>query len=135
MKPHRVPSRLGFPGNLVWHRMRAADGELYLRADERAFLRGFLAGLAPPGTLPWVRFHPAAEALFYADLDGVEIRVSQPVFREQQPDWLLVRTSRWAQSQSSARKLLARAGIDPADPSHTILKRGETERWYAIRLE
>ena len=122
---HRVPNPLGFPGNLSWHRMRVSDGEPYLRADERAFVRGFLTRLAPPGELPLVRFHPAAEALFYADLDGVEIRVSEPVFREQPPDWLLVRTSRFAASESFARKLLARAGIDPADPAHWILQRGE----------
>ncbi len=126
---HRVPNPLGFPGNLVWHRMRVSDGEPYLRADERAFVRGFLSRLAPPGTLPLVRFHPAAEALFYADLDGVEIRISEPLFREQQPDWHLVRTSRWGRTGRFARELLARAG---EGPPHRILLRGETERWYAI---
>jgi hypothetical protein len=132
---HRVPNPVGFPGNLVWHRMRVSDGEPYLRGDERAFLRGFLTRLAPPGSLPRVRFHPAAEALFYADLDGVEIRVSEPVLREQQHDWLLVRISRWGRMGSYTRGLLERAGIDPADPAQPILQRGETERWYAIRLE
>ena len=130
---HRVPNPLGFPGNLVWHRMRVSDGEPYLRADERAFLRGFLTRLAPPGALPRVRFHPAAEALFYADLDGVEIRVSEPVFREQQPDWLLVRTSRWARTRSFARELLARAGIDPGGPgAQRSSSAAGRERWYAI---
>jgi hypothetical protein len=132
---HRVPDPIGYPGNLVWHRMRVSDGEPYLRADERAFLRSFLIRLAPPGRLPRVRFHPAAEALFYADLDGVEIRVSEPVFREEQPDWLLLRTGRWGRGRAYTRELLERAGIDPADPAQPILQRGETERWYAIRIQ
>ena len=132
---HRIPDPIGFPGNVVWHRMRFPDGEPYLRADERAFVRDFLTGLAPPGELPLVRFHPAAEALFYADLDGVEIRVCEPVFREQRPDWMLLRTSRWRGSGSIERALFARAGIDPSDEAHRILQRGETERWYAVRLE
>ena len=132
---HRVPNPIGFPGNVVWHRMRFSDGEPYLRTDERAFVRGFLVGLAPPGELPWVRFHPAAEALFYADLDGVEIRVSEPVFREQQPDAYLLRTSRWRGAGSLERALFERAGIDPTDEAHRILQRGDTERWYAVRLE
>ncbi|HEY8154755.1 MAG TPA: hypothetical protein VII72_11560 [Myxococcota bacterium] len=130
---HRVPNPVGFPGNVVWHRMRFSDGEPYLRADERARVRGFLAALAPPGELPLVRFHPAAEALFYADLDGVEIRVSEPVFREQPPDWYLLRTSCWRSSGSIQRALFARAGIDPSDQAHRILERGDTERWFAVR--
>jgi hypothetical protein len=130
---HRVPNPLGYPGNLVWHGMRVSDGEPYLREEERAFVRGFLTRLGPPGTLPRVRFHPAAEALFYADLDGVEIRVSEPVFREESQDWLMVRVSRWRRMGSHTRGLLERAGIDPADPAQTILRRGETERWYAAR--
>jgi hypothetical protein len=113
--------------------MRFPDGEPYLRADERARVRDFLIALAPPGALPLVRFHPAAEALFYADLDGVEIRVSEPVFRDQQPDWYVLRTSRWRGSGSLERALFARAGIDPSDRTHRILERGETERWFAVR--
>ena len=132
---HRVPDPIGFPGGVVWHRMRFSDGEPYLRADERAFVRDFLIGLAPPGELPLVRFQPAAEALFYADLDGVEIRVSEPVFHEQLPDWYLLRTSRWRGSGSLERALFARAGIDPSDRAHRILERGETERWYAVKPE
>jgi hypothetical protein len=132
---HRVPNPIGFPGNLVWHRMRFSESEPYLRDEERAFVRDFLVGLAPPGELPWVRFHPAAEALFYADLDGVEIRVSEPVFREQPPDWYLLRTSRWRASGRIERALFARAGIDPSDEAHRILQRGDSERWYAVRPE
>jgi len=132
---HRVPNPIGFPGNVVWHRMRFSNGEPYLRADERASVRDFLIGLAPPGRLPRVRFHPAAEALFYADLDGVEIRISEPIFRERQPDWYVLRTSRWRGSGSIERALFARAGIDPSDRTHRILERGETERWFAVRVE
>ena len=132
---HRVPNPIGFPGNVVWHRMRFSEGEPYLRGEERAFVREFLVGLAPPSELPRVRFHPAAEALFYADLDGVEIRVSEPVFREQPPDWYLLRTSRWRASGRIERALFARAGIDPAEESNRILQRGATERWYAVRPE
>jgi len=129
---HRVPNPLGYPGNLVWHRMRVSDGEPYLRDDERAFLRDFLTRLAPPGERPRVRFVPAAEALFYADLDGVEIRVSEPVFREEQPDWILLRASRWG-SRGSFERALQRAGADAPGAAPPILTRGETERWYAVR--
>ncbi len=132
---HRVPDPFGFPSNVVWHRMRFSEGEPYLRGDERAFVRDFLVGLAPPGELPWVRFHPAAEALFYADLDAVEIRVSEPIFREHRPDWYLLRTSRWRGAGGLQRALFERAGIDVLDEPHRILQRGETERWYAVRPE
>jgi hypothetical protein len=127
---HRVPGLLGYPGNLVWHRMRVSDGEPYLRDQERAFVRDFLVRLAPPGERPLVRFHPAAEALFYADLDGVEIRVSEPLFREQQPDWILLRASRWA-SRGSFERALTRALAGGPGAASPILVRGETERWYA----
>jgi hypothetical protein len=129
---HRVPNPIGYPGNLVWHRMRVSDGEPYLRDDERAFLRDFLTRLAPPGERPRVRFFPAAEALFYADLDGVEIRVSEPVFHEEQPDWILLRASRWG-SRGSFERAYRRAGADAPGAPDPILTRGESERWYAVR--
>jgi hypothetical protein len=127
---HRVPNPLGYPGNLVWHGMRVSDGEPYLRDEERAFVRGFLTRLAPPGEQPRVRFVPAAEALFYADLDGIEIRVSEPLFREQQADWVLLRASRWG-GRRSFERALQRATRDAPEAGRPILARGETERWYA----
>jgi hypothetical protein len=129
---HRVPNPIGYPGNLVWHRMRVSDGEPYLRDDERAFLRDFLIRLAPPGERPRIRFVPAAEALFYADLDGEEIRVSEPVFREQQPDWILLRASRWG-SRGSFERAFQSAGADTPGAPGPILTRGKSERWYAVR--
>ena len=69
----RIPDPLGYPGDLVWHRMRFADGEPYLTVEDRRFVREFLVALAPPGERPRVRFQPAGEGLFYADLDGSEI--------------------------------------------------------------
>ena len=128
-----MPDPIGYPGDLVWHRMRPCDGEPYLRAEERDFLRGFLAGLAPSGELPLVRFHPAAEALFYAELEGVEFRAAEPVFRPQRPDWYLLRRSRWRGAGSLERALFAHARIDPGDRAHRILERGETEHWFAVR--
>jgi hypothetical protein len=130
----RVPDPLGFPGNLVWHRMRFAEAgdEPYLTAADRAFVRDFLVGLAPPGERPRVRFHPAAEALFYADLERGEIRVSEPLFHDETPDWHVLRTSRWHASGSLERARFARAGIAPGDAAHEIRRRGE-ERWYAVR--
>jgi hypothetical protein len=127
---HRVPNPLGYPGNLVWHGMRFSEGEPYLRAEERVFVRGFLARLAPPGEKPLVRFFPAAEALFYAELDGVEIRVSEPLFREEQADWILLRASRW-RSRGSFERALQRATGEASSTARPILVRGETERWYA----
>jgi hypothetical protein len=129
---HRVPDPFGYPGNLVWHRMRMSDGEPYLEAADRAFVREFLVGLAPPGELPRVRFHPAAEALFYADLDGREIRISEPVFHEQTPDWYLLRTSRYSTTGRLEREAFLRAGVDPAGDAYLIRRRGASERWYAI---
>ncbi len=130
---HRIPDPWGYPGNLVWHRMRFSDAEPYLSAVDRAFVRDFLVGLAPPGERPWVRFQPAAEALFYADLDGTEIRICEPVFHEQEPDWYLLRTSRFGPGRKLERALFARAGVDPAGEAHRIRQRGASERWYAIR--
>jgi hypothetical protein len=112
--------------------MRVSDGEPYLRDDERAFLRDFLIRLAPTGERPRVRFVPAAEALFYADLDGEEIRISEPVFREQQSDWILLRASRWG-SRGSFERAFQRAGADAPGTPGPILTRGESERWYAVR--
>jgi hypothetical protein len=112
--------------------MRVSDGEPYLRDAERAFLRDFLTRLAPPGERPRIRFVPAAEALFYADLDGVEFRVSEPVFREEEPDWVLLRASRWG-SRGSFERALRGAGADAPGAAGPILTRGETERWYAVR--
>lgn len=129
----RVPDPFGYPGNLVWHRMRFPQGEPYLSAEDRAFVRGFLVALAPPGELPRVRFHPAAEALFYADLDGREIRVDEPVFHDAEPDWYLLRTSGASASEALDRALFARAGVDPTGAEHRIRQRGASERWYAIR--
>ncbi len=131
---HTVPNPVGYPENLVWHRMRFADSEPYLDPADRACVRDFLVGLAPAGELPRVRFQPAAEALFYADLDGSEIRISEPVFHEQEPDWYLLRTSRWSVGRSLERALFARAGVDPAGDAHLICRRGASERWYAIRV-
>jgi len=130
---HRVPNPFGYPENVVWHRMQVSDGEPYLDPADRAFVRDWLIALAPPGELPWVRFHPAAEALFYADLDGSEIRVSEPVFHEHEPDWYLLRTSRWSAGGGIERALFARAGVDRDGEAHVIHRRGLRERWYAIR--
>ena len=130
---HRVPNPLGNLDSVVWHRMRFSDGERYLDPDDRAFVRDWLIGLAPPGELPWVRFHPAAEALFYADLDGSEIRISEPLFSERAPDWYLLRKSRWSASGSLERAAFERARVDPDGEAHLIHRRGPLERWYAIR--
>jgi hypothetical protein len=129
----RVPGPLDLARGLVWHRMRFSDGEPYLTAEDRAFVRGFLVGLASEGERPLVRFQPAAEALFYADLDGREFRVSEPLFHTQAPDWYLLRASRWLPGGRIARARFAAAGVDPEGGADRIRERGGTERWYALR--
>jgi hypothetical protein len=95
-------------------------------------VRRFLVELAPPGERPLVQFHPKAEALFYADLDGREIRMSEPLFHEREPDWYLLRTSRWRAAASLERAIFERAGVRPDGGSFLIRRREETERWYAV---
>jgi hypothetical protein len=129
----RVPDPFAHPASYAWHGMRLADGEPYLAPEERALVRELLIGLAPPGALPRVRFHPAAEALFYADLDGREMRVSQPLFHDEAADWIVLRTSRWHTSGRAERAAFQRAGIEPPDATHLIHRRDDSERWYAVR--
>ena len=131
---HRVPNPFGYPENIVWHGLQVSEGEPYLEAADRAFVRDWLIALAPPGELPSVRFQPAAEALFYADLDGSEMRVSEPLFREQQPTGTCcARVAGVREEASSGRCSSGRASTGTAKRT-VIHRRGVHERWYAIRL-
>jgi hypothetical protein len=126
----RAPDPFAFPESWVWHRMRLPDGEPYLTPEDRAAVRDALEAL--PGERPSVRFQPAAEGLFYADLDGRAIRIVEPLFHEATPDWTFLRTSRWRSSRRAERAAIARAGSEAGLAAARFRERGARERWYAL---
>jgi hypothetical protein len=129
----RIPSPIHYPSNLTWLGMTMPrEGVPYLQDSDMGQVRALLDSLRPQDPPMQVRFFPRADALFFHDMDGEQIRFSQPIFYSTAPDVYVIHLSRYLPkwwSEVIAQELQA-AGIDPESDADVLVQRDDTEIWY-----
>jgi len=128
----RAISGIRYPTNLKWAGMRIPGEVSYLNSTDIRTVRLFLSTLPSQGRPARVQFMPAADALFFHDMDGREILIWEPLFLNERADVYVIHITRYAPSwySESLKASLRGMGIDPSDESHIVLQRDGSEIWY-----
>jgi 4-amino-4-deoxy-L-arabinose transferase-like glycosyltransferase len=129
-----IPSPIHYPSNLTWLGMWMPDAIPYLQDSDVEQVRALLNALPTPDPPIHVQFFPRADALFFYDMDGAQIRFLQPApsSTAPAPDVFIIHLSRYLPgwwSETVAQEFRA-AGIDRESNAGVLYQRDDTEVWY-----
>ena len=130
----RIPSPVQYPSNLRWLGMWMPRAVPYLEDSDMEQVRALLNSLHTQDPPILVQLFPRADALFFHDMDGAQIRFVQPVLDSTAPapEVFIIHLSRYLPgwwSEVVAHEFEA-AGIGPESKMEVWHQRDDTEIWY-----
>jgi len=104
----------------------------YIKDSDLEKIREFLYAYQPLNKPIYVQFFPGSDSLFFHDIEGEMIHLSQPLFFGRQPDIFIVHMSRYMPKWwlEITQKEIYRSGIESIENMNVLFQRDNSETWY-----
>ncbi len=129
-----IENPIGYPWNIRWAGMKISKNLSYFNNADAVAIKQWLKSKAHKDRLTAVNFYPAADSLFFSDLENEGFRLSADIIKIARADIYIIHFSRelpeWTLREIKSRFKMA--AIDPSSAKNIILRRDNTEVWYGV---